>query len=72
MEKQDSFDVSYDETVPVFFCVFRIVIVQNKALHMRSIVGVFTYERSSLERQKHLVVLPSSSALASSATFKKT
>ena len=43
MEKQDSFDVSYNETVPVFFCVFRIVIVQNKALHMRSIVGVFTY-----------------------------
>lgn len=43
MEKQDSFDVNNNETVPVFFCVFRIVIVQNKALHMRSIVGVFTY-----------------------------
>ena len=43
MEKQDSFDVSYDETVPLFFYDFRIVIVQNKALHMRSIVGVFTY-----------------------------
>ena len=54
MEKQDSFDVSYNEMVPVFFCVFRVVIVQNKALHMRNIVGVFTYERSSLERQKHL------------------